>query len=192
MDSFILERPRKDQQSIDQMDTEARLAQDRILFISDEIDTDSATRFVAYVMYLQSQNLEPITIYINSGGGLCVGGFAMYDIIRACPAHVETIAIGEACSMAALLLAAGDHRAVYPNARVLIHRVSGGFDNGDAEDAVRAAAEHTRMQEQYIALLSRHTGQSVRKLQRDTMKDYYMTASEAVEYGLADEVLEII
>lgn len=169
----------------------SRLLRERIIFLGDEIDDDMANSVVAQLLLLDSENPEKdIMIYINSPGGVITAGMAIYDTIKLIKADVSTICLGEAASMGAFLLSGGTKgkRMALPSARIMIHQPLGGA-KGQATDIEIEAKEIVRMRDMLNNLLSQHSGQPVDKIKEDTERDYYMSAQQAVEYGLIDKVI---
>ena len=169
----------------------SRLLRERIIFLGEEIDDDLANSVVAQLLVLDSENPEKdIMMYINSHGGVITAGLAIYDTMKHIRADVATICLGEAASMGAFLLSAGTKgkRMALPSARIMIHQPLGGA-RGQATDIEIEAKEILRMKKELNTLLAEHTGQSVEKIYEDTERDNYMSAQQAVEYGLIDKVL---
>ena len=172
-------------------DIYSRLLKDNIIFIGTPIDDVIANLVTAQLLFLEAEDPEKdVYLYINSPGGLITAGMAIYDTMQFVRPDVSTICIGQAASMAALILAAGapGKRFTLPNTRVLIHQPSGGF-SGQATDIDIQAREILRMREITNELLSRHTGQSIEKISRDVERDFIMNAQQAKEYGLVDEII---
>ena len=172
-------------------DIYSRLLEDRIVFISGEIDDASANTVVAQLIYLEAKNPEKdICVYINSPGGSVTAGMAIYDTMKYVKCDVSTICVGLAASMGAFLLAAGTkgQRFCLPNSEVMIHQPLGGA-KGQASDIEITARHIMRTKKKMIEMLSKNTGQPVKKVEKDVDRDYYMTAEEAVEYGLVDKVI---
>lgn len=172
-------------------DVFSRLLSDRIVFLGTEIDDGVANVVIAQLLHLQSESAElPIHVYVNSPGGSLTALLAVYDTMQYVRPPVATFCLGQAASAAAVLLAAGTpgQRHVLEHARVLLHQPSGGAE-GTAADLEIQAAEIHRLRGQVEQILSRHTGQSVERLRRDTDRDLILTAEQAVEYGLADRVV---
>ncbi len=172
-------------------DIYSRLLEDRIVFLRDPIDDDVANVVIAQILFLASKDpAKDIKLYINSPGGAVTAGFAVYDTIRYVKCDVATICIGQAASMGAVLLAAGTNgkRSALPNARILIHQVFGGAQ-GQAADVKLQTEELLRMRDQINRILAEHTGKSEKKIAKDTDRDYYMSAEEAVDYGLIDRII---
>jgi ATP-dependent Clp protease, protease subunit len=169
----------------------SRLLVDRIVFLGLRIDDQVANVMIAQLLYLASQDPEKdIYLYLNSPGGSVTAGMAIYDTMQYIQPDVATICVGQAASMAAVLLAAGakGKRKALPNSRVLIHQPLGGF-RGQATDIEIQAREMMRVKETLNAVLAEHTGQSVDRIRADTERDNIMTAAQAMEYGLLDEVI---
>ncbi len=169
----------------------SRLLKDRIIFIGEAIDEWVAQLIIAQLLYLEAEDPEKdIYIYVNSPGGYVTAGLAIYDTMQYINAEISTICLGQAASMGALLLAAGapGKRYALPYARVLIHQPLGGA-HGQATDIEIQAKEILKTREMLNEILVRHTGQTLEKIQTDTERDYYMSAEEAKDYGIVDEVL---
>lgn len=169
----------------------SRLLVDRIVFLGTAIDDNVANLIIAQLLYLESQDPEKdIYLYVNSPGGVITAGMAIYDTMHYIRPDVATICIGQAASMGAVLLAGGTKgkRRALPNARVLIHQPLGGY-RGQASDIEIHAREILRWKETLNQTLSRHTGQPVERIAEDTERDRILTAPEAKEYGLIDEVI---
>ncbi len=175
-----------------QYDIYSRLLKDRIIFLGgDQIEDSVASIVVAQLLYLDASDPEKeISLYINSPGGVVTSGLAIYDTMQYVSAPVSTICIGQAASMAAVLLASGEpgRRFVLPNARVMIHQVAGGAQ-GQATDVEIQANEMLRLKTTLNGILSKHTGHPVDKIKEDSERDNFMTAEQAVAYGLADQVI---
>lgn len=170
----------------------SRLLKDRIVFVDGEIDDYNADIVVAQLLFLESQDPEKdIHLYINSPGGTVTAGLSIYDTIQYIKPDVQTICLGQASSMGALLLACGTQgkRFVLPSSRILIHQPWGGVA-GQAADIGIQAREIVRMKKLIITYFARHTGKSEERIAHDLERDYYMGASEAVEYKLVDKILE--
>ena len=169
----------------------SRLLRERIVFLGMPIDDTVANLVVAQLLLLEGEDPEKdIRLYINSPGGSVTAGMAIYDTMKHIRSEVSTICLGQAASMGAFLLAAGSKgkRLALPHARVLIHQPLGGVQ-GQATDIEIAAREILRMKRELNELLAHHTGQSVKQVEKDTDRDNIMTAQEAKEYGLVDEVI---
>lgn len=169
----------------------SRLLMDRIVFLGTAIDDNVANLVIAQLLFLASQDPEKdIYLYLNSPGGVITAGMAIYDTIHFIAPDVATICVGQAASMAATLLAAGakGKRRALPNSRVLIHQPLGGF-RGQATDIEIHAREILRWRETLNNVMSHHTGQPISRIAEDTERDNIMTAVQALEYGIIDEVI---
>ena len=174
-------------------DIYSRLLKDNIIFIGSAIDDNVANLVTAQMLFLESENPEKdISFYINSPGGVISAGMAIYDTMQYVKPDVSTICIGQAASMAALLLAAGakGKRFSLPHARVLIHQPSLGGLSGQATDIDIQAREILRMREITNNILVRHTGRSLDRIEKDVERDYIMVADQAKEYGIIDQIIE--
>ncbi len=172
-------------------DIYSRLLQDRIIFLGTQVDDAVANVIIAQLLFLDNQNPEKdIKLYINSPGGSVSAGLAILDTMEHIKSDVSTICIGLAASMAAVLLAAGARgkRFVLPNAEVMIHQVMGGME-GQASDIKIRAERILRIKERLNSILSDATGKDLKTIERDTDRDYFLTAQEAVKYGLVDKVI---
>jgi ATP-dependent Clp protease protease subunit len=172
-------------------DIYSRLLSDRIIFLDGEIVDLNADMVVAQILFLDGQNTEKdINLYINSPGGSVTAGLAIYDTIQHVKSNVQTICLGQAASMAALILCAGapGKRLVLPSSRILIHQPWGGAQ-GQARDIGIQAREILRLKKITIDYFSRHTGKDQEQIAVDMERDFYMSAEEAVSYGIADKVL---
>lgn len=170
----------------------SRLLRERIIFLGEEVDDELANSIVAQLLLLDSENSEKdIMLYINSPGGSITAGMAIYDTMQLIKADVATICLGEAASMGAFLLSGGakGKRMSLPGSRIMIHQPLGGA-KGQATDIEIEAKEILRMRTMLNELLSEHSGQPIEKIKEDTERDYYMSAQEAIEYGLIDKVVE--
>jgi len=173
-------------------DIYSRLLKDRIIFIGTPIDDHVANLVIAQLLFLQMEDAtKDIHVYINSPGGSVTAGLAIYDTIQFVKCDVATYCVGQASSMGAVLLAAGKKgkRYALPNSRILIHQPWGGVQ-GQAEDISRQAKEILRLRDKIIEILAYHTNQPVEKIRADTDRDFFMSAYEAKEYGIIDEVIE--
>jgi ATP-dependent Clp protease protease subunit len=173
-------------------DIYSRLLQDNIIFLGFPIDDHVANLVIAQLLFLEAQDPNrDISLYVNSPGGSVTAGLAIYDTMQFVKPDITTICIGQAASMAAVLLAAGQKgkRYALPNSRILIHQPLGGIQ-GQATDIDIQAKEILRLRERLNEILMTHTGQDLEKIQSDTDRDKFMTASQASEYGLIDEVIE--
>lgn len=169
----------------------SRLLRERIIFLGTEIDDEVANSIVAQLLLLDSENPEKdIMLYINSPGGVITAGMAIYDTMNLIKADVSTICLGEAASMGSFLLSSGTKgkRLALPSARIMIHQPLGGAQ-GQATDIELEAKEILRMKEQLTGILAKNSGQDLAKVQKDCERDYYMSAAQAVEYGLIDKVI---
>lgn len=172
-------------------DIYSRLLKDRIIILSDEITDANANIIVGQLLYLDSLNHDDISIYINSPGGSISSGMAIYDTMNLVKSDVSTICMGMAASMAAFLLSAGakKKRFCLPNSEVMIHQPLGGAQGQATE--IKIVAEHIlKLKKKLNQMLSENTGQSLETIERDTDRDNFMTAEEAKEYGLVDEILK--
>jgi ATP-dependent Clp protease protease subunit len=173
-------------------DIYSRLLKDRIVFIGNPIDDDIANLVIAQLLFLEAEDPDKdVNLYINSPGGLVTAGMAIYDTMQFIKPKVATGCIGQAASMAAVLLAGGavGKRTALPNARILIHQPMGGT-RGQATDIKIQAEEILRMREELNKILSKHTGQSLDRIAMDTERDYFMSAEQARSYGIIDQVVE--
>ena len=173
-------------------DIYSRLLKDRIIFVGTAIDDNVANLIIAQLLFLQSEDAnKDINVYINSPGGSVTAGLAIYDTIQYIKPDVCTICIGQAASMGAVLLAAGTKGKRYslPYSRIMIHQPWGGTQ-GTASDISIQAKEILRMREELNKILSRHTGQPLDRIEKDSDRDFFMSAAEAKDYGLVDEVLD--
>ena len=173
-------------------DIYSRLLKDRIIFIGSPIDDGVANVVIAQLLFLESQNpKEDIKMYINSPGGAVTSALAIYDTMQYVKPEVQTICIGMAASAAALLLASGKtgKRMILPNGEVLIHQVLGGAQ-GQATDVDIHARHILKTRDRLNKILARHTGQKLPKIEKDTERDYFMSADEALKYGIVDKVIQ--
>ncbi len=173
-------------------DIYSRLLKDRIIFLGVAVTDEVANLLVAQMLYLESDDPgKEIMLYINSPGGSITAGFAIYDTMQYVRCPIATMCVGQAASMAAVLLAAGKsgRRMALPNSRVLIHQPLSGV-SGQASDIEIHAREILRMRKRLNEILAEHTGKNIKKIQQDTDRDYIMTAEEALEYGLIDEIMK--
>ena len=173
-------------------DIYSRLLKDRVIFLGEPIDDAVANTVIAQLLFLEAENKkEDIKIYINSPGGSVTSAMALYDTMQFIKPDVSTICLGQAASAAAVLLACGakGKRYALPNARVLIHQVMGGVE-GQQKDVEIQAREMTRIKNQLNEILAKHTGQSIKKIEADTDRDYFMTAEEAKKYGIVDKIIQ--
>jgi ATP-dependent Clp protease protease subunit len=185
---YVVEQTGRGERSYD---IYSRLLKDRIVFMGGTVTDDLANLVTAQLLFLESEDPErEINMYINSPGGSVTAGLAIYDTMQFVKPPVSTLCVGQAASMGSLLLAAGakGKRYALPHSRILIHQVSGGFE-GQASDIEIHAREALRLREILNDILAHHTGQNVKKIEKDTDRDNFMSAAQAVEYGLIDEVI---
>lgn len=172
-------------------DIYSRLLKDRIVILGTPINDDVANTIIAQLLFLESEDPDKdINLYVNSPGGVVTSGLAIYDTIQFMKAPVSTICVGQAASMGAVLLAAGAKGKRYslPNSRIMIHQPSGGAQ-GQATDIEIQAKEILKMRSNLNGILAHHTGQSLEKIAEDVERDYFMSAQEAKDYGVVDEIL---
>ena len=173
-------------------DIYSRLLKERIIFLGTPVTDEIASLVIAQILFLEAEDPDKdITFYVNSPGGVVTSGLAIYDTMRYVKCDIATLCMGQAASMGALLLAAGTEgkRYALPNSRILIHQPMGGF-HGQATDIDIHAQEILRMRNDLNKILAFHTGQNIRKIKKDTDRDYFMSAEEAKKYGIVDKVLE--
>ncbi len=173
-------------------DIYSRLLNERIIFLGTPINDDIANLVVAQMIHLESEDPDKdISMYVNSPGGSVYAGLAVYDTMQFIKPDVQTICVGVAMSMGALLLAGGaaGKRMALPNSKILIHQVSGGFQ-GQATDIEIHAKEIIDVRGRLDEIIAKHTGQSLERVSKDTERDYFMSAEEAVEYSIVDRILE--
>lgn len=173
-------------------DIYSRLLKDRIVLLGTPVSDQVANLLVAQFLYLQSEDpKKDIEFYINSPGGAVTAGMAIYDTMQMLSCDVKTYCMGQAASMGAVLLAAGTagKRFVLPNARIMIHQPLGGAE-GSAQDIHIQATEILRVRKNLNEILAKHTGQAIKKIEKDCDRDYFMSAEEARDYGLVDAILE--
>lgn len=185
---FIVEQDGKNERAYD---IYSRLLKDNIVFIGSEIDDNVANSVIAQMLYLEAENKKKgISLYINSPGGNITSGLAIYDTMQFIQTEITTICVGQAASMAAILLAAGSSGKRYslPNARIIIHQPFGGF-KGQASDIAIQAKEILRMRENINTILTKHTLQSEEKIRSDIERDHIMTPDQAKDYGIIDEII---
>lgn len=186
---YVIEKTGRGERSYD---IYSRLLKDRIVMLSGEIDDAVASSIVAQLLFLEAEDPEKdIYLYINSPGGVITSGYSIYDTMNYIKPDVSTICIGQAASMGAFLLSSGEKgkRFALPHSRIMIHQPLGGA-KGQATDIEIQAKEIIRIKEEINKILSNNTGQSIAKISKDTDRDFYMSAKEAVEYGIIDKVLE--
>jgi ATP-dependent Clp protease protease subunit len=185
---FIVEQDGRSERAYD---IYSRLLKDNIIFLGSEINDEVANTVIAQLLYLEAEDSEKeISLYINSPGGSISAGIAIYDTMQFVKADVATICVGQAASMAAVLLAAGrpGKRYSLPNSRIILHQPSGGYQ-GQASDIAIQAKEVLRVRENLNEILARHTRQSKERIQADLERDFIMTAAEAKQYGLIDQII---
>ena len=185
---YVIENTGKGERSYD---IYSRLLEDRIIFISGEINTELANLVIAQLLFLESKNnIKDISLYINSPGGEVDAGLAIYDTMNFIKSKVNVICVGMAASMAAVLLSSGEKgkRYALPHSRIMIHQPLGGAQ-GQASDIKIQAEQILRIKDIINEILSKNTGKSIEQIEKDTNRDYYLTPKEALEYGLIDEIL---
>jgi ATP-dependent Clp protease protease subunit len=185
---FVIEQTRTGERSYDIF---SRLLRDNIVFIGMPIDDKVANIVIAELLFLEAQDPDrDIFLYINSPGGYVASGLAIYDTIQYIRPDVHTICMGQAASMAAVLLCAGTKgkRSALPHARVMIHQPMGGSE-GQASDIEIYAKEIVKMRERLTVILSEHTGQDIERIRKDSDRNFFMSAEEALEYGIIDQVI---
>ena len=186
---YVVEQTSRGERSYD---IYSRLLKDRIIFLGDEVNNDTAATVVAQLLFLEAEDPEKdIHLYINSPGGVITAGMAIYDTMQYIKCDVSTICIGMAASMGAFLLAGGakGKRMILPNAEVMIHQPSGGA-RGQASDIKIVAENILRTRTKLNKIMAENTGKPLEVIEIDTERDNYMTAEEAVAYGLVDQVIE--
>lgn len=169
----------------------SRLLKDRIIFITGNIEENMASLIISQLLFLESENPEKdISIYINSPGGSVVAGLSIYDTMNFIKPNINTISIGQACSMGALLLSSGTKNKRYslPNSRIMIHQPIGGF-HGQASDIKIHAEEILKIKDKLNNILSINAGQTIEKIEKDTERDNFMSPEEAIKYGIIDKIL---
>ncbi|MFA5479706.1 MAG: ATP-dependent Clp endopeptidase proteolytic subunit ClpP [Candidatus Muiribacteriota bacterium] len=173
-------------------DIYSRLLKDRIIFIGQDVEDHMANLIIAQLLFLESQDPDrEIMMYINSPGGVITSGLAIYDTMQYIKPPVSTICIGQAASMGAVLLAGGSpgKRYTLPNSRIMIHQPLGGAQ-GQATDMEIRVKEILKFKDLLNGILAKHTGQPLKRIMKDTERDYFMSAEEALEYGLVDKIIE--
>lgn len=186
---YVIEQTGKGERSYD---IYSRLLKERIIFLGSEVDDIVSNLVVAQLLFLESEDPEKdIYLYINSPGGSISSGLAIYDTMQYVKPKVATVVVGQAASMGALLLAGGEKgkRYALPRARIMIHQPLGGF-KGQASDIEIQAREMARIKAEVNKILSKHTGRSIAEVEKDCDRDYFMSAEQAKEYGLIDEIYE--
>ena len=185
---IVIERDGRGERAFD---IYSRLLKERIIFVGTPIDDDIANLVIAQMLFLESEDPDKdIHLYINSPGGVVTSGLAIYDTLQYIRPRVSTLCMGQAASIAALLLAAGEKgmRYALPHARILIHQPMGGFQ-GQASDVDIQAREILRLREELNQVLAQHTRQPIERIQADTDRDFYMSGLQAQEYGIIDSVV---
>ena len=185
---MVIEQSARGERSFD---IYSRLLSERIVILGQQVDDDIANLIVAQLIHLESEDPDKdISMYINSPGGSVYAGLAIYDTMQYIKPHVQTICVGIAMSMGALLLSGGadGKRMALPNAKILIHQVSSGFQ-GQATDIEIHAREVIDLRTKLDEIIAEHTGQSIEKVKGDTERDYFMSSEEAKEYGIIDRVI---
>jgi len=185
---MVVERTSRGERSYDIF---SRLLKERIIFLSGQVDDHMANLITAQLLFLEAEGPDKdIYMYINSPGGVVTSGMAIYDTMQYIRCDVSTLCVGQAASMGAHLLASGapGKRYALPNARVMIHQPLGGFQ-GQATDIEIHAREILKLKEHMNAMMAKHTGQALEKINEDVERDYFLTAQEACDYGLIDQVL---
>lgn len=178
------------QLNVTQIGIFSRLLMDRILFMGTDIDDTVSNIVVSQLLFLDSVDKTGISMYINSGGGSVYSGFAIYDVMQQVDSEVSTVCVGCAASMASILLSGGEKgkRLATPHSRIMIHQPLGGIQ-GQASDIEITAKEILKVKNELYETLSLHTGKSIEEITKDADRDFWMTANEAVEYGIIDEVI---
>ncbi|MBW2091890.1 MAG: ATP-dependent Clp endopeptidase proteolytic subunit ClpP [Deltaproteobacteria bacterium] len=185
---FVVEQSSRGERAYD---IYSRLLKDRIIFLGTPVDDNVANLLVAQLLFLESEDPDKdINFYINSPGGNVTSGLAIYDTMQYIKSDVSTLAMGQASSMSALLLAGGakNKRYALPHSRILLHQPLGAFQ-GQATDVDIQARQILKLKQELNEILAKHTGQDVKKIQTDTERDFFMTSQEAVDYGIIDKVI---
>ena len=186
---FVIEQTSRGERSYD---IYSRLLKDRIIFLGESIDDHISSLVIAQMLFLEAEDPDKdIYLYINTPGGIVTSGLAIYDTMQYIKPDVATICIGQAASMGSLLLSAGAKakRSALPNSRIMIHQPAGGFQ-GQASDIEIQAKEIIKVKHRLNEIYAHHTGQDVKKVEKDVDRDYFMSPQEAMEYGLIDKVIE--
>jgi ATP-dependent Clp protease protease subunit len=186
---YVIEQTGRGERSYD---IYSRLLKDRIIFLGTEIDDHVANLITAQLLFLESDDPEKdVYLYINSPGGQITSGMAIYDTMQYISPDVVTVCVGQAASMGAVLLTAGakGKRYALPHARIMIHQPLGGY-KGQASDVEIQAREMLRVKAEMNEIMAKHTGQSIKKVSADSDRDFFMTATQAQEYGIVDKVVE--
>lgn len=181
------------QLNVTQMDVFSRLMADRIIFLGTEIDDTVANVIIAQMLYLSSQDPEaPITMYLNTPGGSVYDGLAIYDTMQYIPNEVQTVCTGLAASMGSVLLCAGEKgkRFALPHSRIMIHQPLGGA-HGQASDIEITAKEILKLKGELYQIIADHSGKTLRQIEKDADRDHWLTAKEAVDYGMIDDIFNI-
>jgi ATP-dependent Clp protease protease subunit len=181
------------QLNVTQMDVFSRLMADRIIFLGTEIDDTVANVIIAQMLYLSSQDPEaPITMYLNTPGGSVYDGLAIYDTMQYIPNEVQTVCTGLAASMGAVLLCAGEKgkRFALPHSRIMIHQPLGGA-HGQASDIEITAKEILKLKGELYQIIADHSGKTLKQIEKDADRDHWLTAKEAVDYGMIDDIFNI-
>ncbi len=185
---FVVEQDGRSERAYD---IYSRLLRDRIVFVGSEINDEIANSVIAQLLFLEAENPEKdISLYINSPGGVVTAGLAIYDTMQFINSEISTICVGQAASMAAVLMAAGTPGKRYslPHSRIVLHQPIGGFQ-GQATDVAIQAKEILRIRETINQILTRHTKQAPERIEADVERDFIMTAQQALEYGLIDQII---
>ncbi len=188
---YVIEKSGREERA---MDIYSRLLRDRIVFLGAAVNDDVANAIVAQMLFLQSEDSKAdVHLYINSPGGSISAGLAVYDTMQFINCDVATYCVGQCASMGAVLLAAGAQgkRRALPNSRIMIHQPLAGME-GTAEDIMIHAKEFVKVKERLNRILIKHTGHPLEKIEKDTDRDRFMSAEEALEYGLIDQIIEHI
>ncbi|HID76346.1 MAG TPA: ATP-dependent Clp protease proteolytic subunit [Planctomycetaceae bacterium] len=186
---YVIEKSGREERA---MDIYSRLLKDRIVFLGSAITDEVSNLVIAQLLFLQSEDPKAdVHLYVNCPGGSVTAGLAIYDTMQFVSCNVATYCVGQAASMAAVLLAAGTKgkRNALPNSRIMIHQPMAGME-GSAEDIMIHAKEFSKIKERLNRILLKHTGQPLERIERDTDRDRFMSAEEAMEYGLIDHVVE--
>lgn len=186
---IVIEQTNKGERAFDIF---SRLLKERVIFITGEINDDLSTLIISQLLFLESESQnKDISIYINSPGGSVTSGLAIYDTMQFIKPDINTICIGQACSMAAILLASGckNKRYSLPNSRIMIHQPLGSF-RGQASDIEIHAAEIMKIKKKINEILSNHTGKAFIDIKIDTERDYFMSSDDALEYGIIDKIIK--
>jgi len=188
---YVIEKSGREERA---MDIYSRLLKDRIIFLGSQIGDEVANSVVAQLLFLQSEDAKAdVHLYVNSPGGSITAGLAIYDTMQFVSCDVATYCVGQCASMGAVLLTAGTKgkRRALPNSRIMIHQPMAGME-GSAEDIMIHAKEFKKIKERINNILLKHTGRPLDQIEKDTDRDRFMTATEALDYGLIDEVIEHI